>query len=296
MHTHRPTTSMQRGFTLIELMVVILIIAILAAISIAVASRVTESGKQSASTEIVRTLEAMTSSYAASRDGQLPKTIVLDPDASITFVIPLVDGRYADRSPTPGQQYSLANDRPQPTTLLLLIEMERNGYAEALKGIDTKFVRQVSDADAYGWRWDPVNRTARGTLVPADIKPARTVVDAWGRPIRFVHPAYDGGAGDFFPPNGSGATSRGPMEVTFHSGSGPGTPDEAKGNFSRSFHPFEPGATGLAADAVGDADEGLCPGNSAYFYSAGSDGDPGTREDNAYTTRPTFPEKTKEFN
>ncbi len=47
--------------------------------------------------------------------------------------------------------------------------------------------------------------------------------------------------------------------------------------------------------AVGDADEGICPSNQPYFYSSGTDGDPGTREDNVYSTIPRFPSRTAEL-
>ncbi len=278
-----------RAFTLIELMVVILIIAILVAISIAVASRVTESGKTTASQEIVRTLDSMLTSYMAHLDGNVPKSVVLDPAAATSTVCPIIDGRYASRTVAPSSaMYSAAADPAQPSTALLLLAMERDGFAEQLKGLDAKFVQQ-STPTGYGWSWDSKTKTVSGSLSPVAFT-GRQVVDAWGRAIRFVHPAYDGGAGKYYSPTSMMIENRDSMEVEIASKGG-----SVKADFSRSFRPFAP-TDSVPSDAVGDADEGLCPGNTPYFYSAGSDGDPGTREDNVYTKEPSFPPATKDFN
>jgi hypothetical protein len=104
-----------------------------------------------------------------------------------------------------------------------------------------------------------------------------TVLDAWGNPIRFVHPVWQGGYGAFVKADGTLDSSRPDRKV-------PSVDGLTEISYTRSYR--------TAAGGSGSADEGLCPGNRPYFYSAGRDGDPGTREDNVYGTPPSFPAET----
>jgi hypothetical protein len=94
---------------------------------------------------------------------------------------------------------------------------------------------------------------------------------------------WHGGYGAFVLPDGSSAGSNRPTRQV------PSVDGLSTRNYSRSYK-FGGGR--------GQADEGLCPGNRPYFYSAGPDGDPGTRGDNIYleTARPTYPPETSNYN
>ena len=122
--------------------------------------------------------------------------------------------------------------------------------------------------------------------------PAVNIRDAWGRPMRFVHPAFHGGYGDFWDPVAERLDgSRGILKVLLPTNSGRPFPMEYK----RSYRPFAADAPGRKATWIGDADEGMAVGGRGYFYSAGEDGDPGTRANNVYSTVPRFPVETRDF-
>src|SRR6185503_13855015 len=103
------------------------------------------------------------------------------------------------------------------------------------------------------------------------------VKDAFGNPIHFVHPAYDGGFGKYLNPPAT-VTNRTNLSVLRRTG----VSSTTTSYYSRSYRPWTPAAGGAADLRTGDADEGICTGGAGYFYSAGMDGDPGTRDDNVY--------------
>ena len=274
MQGQRSTQRNGRAFTLIEIMVVLAIIAILITISVVVAGRVSQGGRIAATQDIIRILDTALVSYVADREAKVPA--VYKDDAGEYF--PLWDGRpnvnnLVDQSVLP--EPSLA--------LFLHIAAEVPAIDQTIKEIDTKFIKQLPMINVTGVA-QPLRKNIGGLLTPVK---GYTILDAWGRPIRFVHPALDGGGGDYWD---GGNRTRDPLSYNVDSDA---SPEEANELMRRSFRPFDPSATIPGApNPVGDADEGICVNGQPYFYSAGPDGDPGTRQDNVYTTRPTFPPQT----
>lgn len=263
-----------RGFTLVEILVVLAIIAILITISVVVAGRVTQGGRVAATRNMLDVLDTALNSYIADREGKVPAAY--RDDANEYF--PLWDGRRDDPS-----TIDAAVPAEPSLALFLHIATEVPAIDQTLKGIDTKFIRQLPDIRVWSVN-QPLRKNIGGTLTAVK---GYTILDAWGRPIRFVHPAWDGGGGDYW--SGSTVTNRNPLTYNVNSNNNDSEPEET---IRRSFRPFDPSASG---NFVGDADEGICANGRPYFYSAGPDGDPGTRQDNVYTVRPTFPPETEKL-
>lgn len=260
----------RQGFSLIELLVVIGILVILIALSISVATGVNVSAQKRAAQDTIRVLDSSIESWTASTGQAAPKDVIdpANPDARI----PAVDGRLNDGS----NGYTQATGDPWPSLLIFIQAISQEGGSEdIIRSIDTTYRSSASiPFDSGG---DPLREIETQSFL---------VKDPWGNPIRFVHPAFDGGFGDYW--DGSSPATRDLLEVETSSASGTVL------EFRRSWRPFNPGS-GLAR-ATGDADEGICPGGGtrAYFYSAGPDGDPGTIADNVYSERPQFPAETAE--
>ncbi len=304
---HSPRFRSRTAFTIIEMLVVLVIIGILAGIVITLAQRVTQGGKFAATRNVVQLAENMLTEYTSTRDAAPPMFVktnqtqqnttgtddTLSPD---TYLFPLVDGRFEGRTfggPTgggPAGRFDKDRDPPQPSGALLLLAMktESSAVERELKAVDTRFV-QLRDVFAYGWLVDSQSGEPAGQPVLRRLR-VPVLIDAFGNPIRYVHPAYQGGYGDFYnnavPSMG---VRRNPLEVVYS----PRVGQPLTAQFTRSYRPFnDTGAVG----AVGDADEGLAIGGHGYFYSAGLDGDPGTREDNVYNKQPSFPSETAKLN
>lgn len=230
-----------RGFTLIELLVVVLIIAVLVGIGLAVGARVIGGGKTAQTRDLLKTLDNVLNSYRNATDG-LPPAAIIDPRlpegavGGAVVYFPMADA------------WDMDNDRTINSLGLFLAEARRvPEVSDLLNNIDPSRYQEFSYTLGA-----PV--TAPGASEPT----LPTVLDAWGNPIRFVHPAFHGvrnmgeDVEDIIGPPAAG-----------------------------SYYPEEirrsPGQR--------DADGGLTTG-TPYFYSAGPDGDPSTIEDNVYTTEP----------
>jgi len=248
-----------------------------------VAGRVTQGGRIRATEDIIKVLDTVLNSYIAEREGKVPS--VYRDDAGEYF--PLWDGR---------ENVNNAVDRDanlaEPSLAIFLhIASEVPAVEQAIKGIDAKFIGQLP---ATGIRVFsppnlPLRRSVNGTLTQVK---GITIKDAWGRPIRFVHPAWDGGGGQYWDGN-SLIGARAPVSFDVDADGNNAEPAEL---IRRSYRPFDPSMVPVGvANPVGDADEGICVNGRPYFYSAGPDGDPGTRQDNVYTTRPTFPPETEKL-
>ncbi len=332
----------RRAFTLIELLVVTGVILILAGITFALAAKINASAKTRATENVIRSLDQVLGEYELAR-GPVPAMIrakageVLDQraersplpafgtpalgaaEADLLLTFPLVDGRVNERMfpimnvdtavPEEAQRLDRDLDPPQPTTALFLVEAARHAGVEGLlKSLGTQYVkRDVVSA----WGWIP------GAAVPGqfDIAPGNdgaglrplyipTVLDAWGRPIRFVHPAFAGGAGAYADAAGTAmvAPARSRLRVA-----GPEAGQDPM-NFDRSFRGYyRDTSTGQYRPAVGppfegnvitgDADEGRHPTGRPYFYSAGPDGNPGARHLNVYVdgSRPEYPAENARY-
>jgi len=248
------------AFTLVEILVVVAIIGILAAIALVVGSRVTKGGERSLTENTLRVLDATLTAYQSER-GKFP-TYYVDGQNEI---FPIVDGVL---------QGAPAGAKPEPTiAYYLLIAGDVPSVKETLKGLDSRLIA----------RSKPVSRSLTPTRAVRDRQgndvEGLIVNDAWGNPIRVVVPRYHGGHGVFV---GAGP-ARPNLSVNITLPDSPPVSDE----YTRSYR--------LAVDGTGTADEGLCPGGRPYFYSAGPDGDPGTREDNVYSIQPQFPLETRDL-
>jgi prepilin-type N-terminal cleavage/methylation domain-containing protein len=285
--TSRPACAhMRGGFTYVEMLVVLIIIGLLVAISLQVGRAVSEGGRLRQTEATLRVLDQSLTTYLAENPGQFPAEVI---DAR-GEVYPIIDGRCMNA--WSGDQ---ANVAPAwPSLGLYLSVVTKNGkIAPTITGLDPSLIRTVNFASEQPGFTQPEEQVAGNTRQ----QQLFTVLDGWGRPFRFVHPKYDGGYGDVFKPvggtTGTGFTSvgRGTLEVQLQSPSGTRTV-----RYRRSAMPFNPdGGNYTAGDGsgngawVGDADEGLCAADRPYFYSAGPDGNPGTRGDNVYSVKPSFP-------
>lgn len=249
--TSTTTRANRRGFTLLELMIVFVIIALLISVSLMVGHRVAGSSKIKATQNVLQSLDQAMESYVQAKGGTASKFPDRFVDAN-KDEFPLADAVYSNTLIPSGE---------------LAIELLRNEPASAaiLKGIPAEFVTLDTASTVAITGVVPV-KTATGNSVTAIT--LTHIKDAWGQPIRFVHPSYHGIYGTGANPARAISLKRG------------GTPSNF--NIERLWQ-----MTGLANPA-NQGDGGLCSGGRPYFYSAGPDGNPATIEDNVYSVKPTF--------
>jgi prepilin-type N-terminal cleavage/methylation domain-containing protein len=255
------------AFTLIELLIVITIIALLVGISVVVGTKVIGTGKQRATEQVLRALDASLTAYIAEK-GDNPPAFVADPRATATpalkdNLIPVADAV----NMTVGSAGTTINS----VGLYMLQAKASPSAAAAIStlGSTSKFYRELSPD---------------GTNTNAALQPTLpTITDAWGNPIRYVHPTFKGIITD---KNYSGSDPAGAVSVTTILGPVAGTRKFGIASIRRAAQ-----SAAAPGGLLKDADGAMPKGDRPYFYSAGPDGDPSTTDDNVYLTQPTFSAK-----
>lgn len=303
----RDPKSRAAGFTLAELLVVIGIIGILIGLVFTAGAVALRGGKERATTDVIRTLDAAMQAYLEER----AKLNRLDPihlafnpsnaaaggtdDAFVNACFPIVDGRAGTTVQTPIFD----------TVGLWMADAQRYPRVkEILDRIPARFIRRY-DPDVDGQFVNTQNRFPQLT----------TVFDAWDRPIRLVLPQTDG---LWTNPRVYGGGQGGAVNII--QGNPPEVlpmvpnPDDQPYNELRSVrtnerayeYPIEEVRRNwvdfelsLDLPTITDSDGGRCEGGRPYFYSAGPDNLVGLRRrgaefinyntDNVYTAKPRFP-------
>ncbi len=262
------------AFTLIELLVVIGIIAVLVALAVVVGAKVVEGGRARATTDVIRVLDTTLGAWQLNANVPLPEFLEVK-ELGKSHFFEVIDARE--------QRNKDYTDAANPSTRYYsALVMQDESIAAEFRQLDSTFVSSAFVAKRGAYEKDERESWAL---------PAVNVRDAWGRPIRFVHPAFHGGHGEYWDPNLSDLVPRDILRVMRPTNSGRLFPIP----YRRSYRPFEADASNRKATWIGDADEGMAVGGRAYFYSAGADGDPGTRANNVYSTEPRFPVETRDF-
>lgn len=246
-----------RGFTLLELLIVIAIIAILIVVSLSVAHKVTGSGKVRNTEQTLKVLEQSLSAYIGETGGNPPPTVI-DPRPGNTGttrrVQPVADARSGH-----------SNEMINSVGLYMAQCKGIPAAEEAFKNIDAKFLREYNpEANA-----SPASYQSQPTLP--------TIFDAWGNPIRYVHPSFKG---TLYGPDFENQTDEtASLDVQHQYFLGPAQPNRPYGITMIRRNNSQTGGGP-------DSDGGINPGARPYFYSSGPDGDPSTMDDNVYITRP----------
>ncbi len=301
-----------RGFTLIELLVVIAIISLLITIVTTVGAAALAGGRARQTQDTIRAVDAAVTTYL-NDVGTVPPAFVPAFAAQVSFngseppqptresfaAYPLLDG--VDL--TNGEE-----DRARINSIGLFMQaLDEAGLGETLASVPAESLTRW-DGDA-----DLVNETASFSGDPGNQPEMRTILDGWGRPLRFVHPSWDGPVTE--EDNMGNARAVGspgtPVDAIWSQG---GAPAPGATNYW-----LEPGRAPLGYDPtvpadfpimtvrrnfltdqdreawagtgepIGDSDGGYTIGNVPYIYSAGEDGDPSTLKGNVYTTEPRRP-------
>lgn len=252
--------ALRSAFTLLELLIVIAIITLLAAISLAIGAKVLSGGRESLTANTARALEVSVTSVMTDAGGKMPEPLVAHPDSSDSAITwqPIADARRGttDTSPMINSVGWYVYQMKDVSTV-----------SATVSGLSSKVVRQYSptatSADSDELFGEP--------LMP-------TVFDGWGNPLRYVHPTFDGVLTDSAASTSSGIKLKDLVNI--------------KSGERFAFNELRRNRTTVeksdGTTLLGDSDGGLCPNNRPYFYSVGADGDPTTMEDNVYSTKPQF--------
>ncbi len=281
---YSPTQQRARsGFTLVEMIVVISIISVLAGLSVMVGTAVINSGKSKATLGVIETLDEALVVYI-NQKGNIPPALVevkhADLPSAIQGLMP-IDGFNVKHSAF----FPAVDGRGSEDASRNAVNINSVGYfiesvsvvAKAqtiLSNINPEYLHRYSDDE---------------TLQPFML----TAFDAWGNPIRYVHPKFDG-------------IIERDRRMLSDAGDSIDLTDEAEGFFLDSTLPVNadtrirlknirrnrlikedyPTTVEPPADLLPDSDGGKTVGSRPYFYSAGPDGDPSTLDDNIYSISP----------
>lgn len=277
------------GFTLTEMVVVVALTASIAAIGIRVGSTMVDSGRASATQDVLRVLDRSVDEYI-NATGSIPPAmtrITLEQAYQSyaigdTLYFPVIDGRIElpIMGTDPVRHYQINS-----IGLYLNSIKQSADISSLLESIDGEFTRNYDVED--------------------DLQPELlTVFDSWGNPIRYVHPKFDGIIEQANGARRGLGEAGGFLDVFDTTNSGPGL-------FTAEYLPVnlvnlpfntisirrnkilridqeEARTSGLSFPVETDSDGGICPSQRPYFYSCGPDGDPATIEDNIYSITPKF--------
>lgn len=223
-----------RAFTLVEMLVVIGIIVILIAASLVVGHHVVGGGKVRATADTLRLLDTALANYIQEK-GEIPPPTLDHPVATVTNRYPVADATF-------GAGVTI------DTVGMFIQQAQSSSSAKAaVERLQSKFTRM----------YDPDGGAANAAN---SLPPLNSVIDAWGNPIRYVHPVFDGIID--------------PAEnVSAMIGNAPA---------GRTYYPQTIQRSGTNSDL------GVCLSNRPYFYSCGPDGRPETTGDNVYVVTPPF--------
>lgn len=266
----------RRAFTIIELLVVIGIIGVLVTIGLFVGRAVVGQGKQRATEGLIQVADKALEAYYNKRgEGPPDRYTYRNSTTNKSYEFAMLDGRTSDAG----------FDRDKDSAIDSFAR-----FALACKDVPEadEIIKSISDPRQVR---NVVVATAAAIGSTTDLRSVE-FIDGYGRSLRFVHPAFHGGYGPYLDQSKNQTTlnsSRLFKKVTE-------APNPVM-DFRRSYRPFDPNNLGSQdpRTAVGDADEGICPGSRGYFYSSGLDTDPGTREDNVYSVKPSFAYETQAF-
>ena len=292
------------GFTLIELLVVIAIIGILITIVTTVGASALAGGRGRQTQDTVRILDAAVTTYV-NDVGTVPPAFVA---AFAPTIAPAFEGEDYAAYPLADAVDLSGGDELNRTRInsvgLFMQSLEEVGLTDTVGSVSAEILTR--------WDGDADLADESGTIATGDGRQPelRTVLDAWGRPLRFVHPAWDGpvtAEDNLGNPRTLGNPGTGVRPIT-------GDPLDAGTDFwlasNRAPSGYDPTvATDFpietirrnfltdadraswsgAGPAIGDSDGGYTVGNMPYIYSAGAGGDPSNLDDNIYTTEPRRP-------
>lgn len=265
MSEYRVSRNRAAGFTIIELLVVITIIAILVSLTLAAGTKVISVGRERGTQWAMQALDASVGEYIQA-SGSIPPATVRDPTPGSTRRVPIVDGSV-------GTDAAALKTMDSTAWYVYQLQAEGSSALAAIHQIDPKMRKSgiAKDADI---KYDADHTGARTTQI----------LDVWGNPIRYVHPRFGGVHGV-----GKGKAEDLENVLGGLSPSGYGTVSFGMTMFSRDPAPAIMPSGKKRDDFKNDADGGATPNRRPYFYSAGPDGDPATTDDNVYTIRPVLP-------
>lgn len=297
----------RHGFTLIELLVVISIVGILVSIILAVGASSVEGGRARQTADAIRTVDQAIATYISDA-GQAPPAFVLTFAPGRPQTGSFVRADFAAYPLADAVDLTDANDtnRTVINSIGLFIRaVETIGLEDLFATVPARLLtRWDGDADLVETDGTPPSGAGRQPEL-------RTILDGWGRPLRFVHPAWDGivteqdNRGRRRPVGRFGDPVRPITEAA-----NPSTSDFSYWlPLGRAPEGFNPAAASdfpirsIRRDRltqndrdrwadpsapIGDGDGGYTVGGVPYAYSSGPDGDPSTTEDNVYTNVPRF--------
>jgi prepilin-type N-terminal cleavage/methylation domain-containing protein len=184
-----------RGFTLIELLVVIAIISLLITIVTTVGAAALSGGRARQTQDTIRAVDSAVTTYL-NDVGTMPPAFVpaFAPMVAFNGTEPPVPTRESFAAYPLLDGVDLTNgDEENRTRInsmgLFMRALDEVGLGETLSSVPAEALTRW---DGDGELVDEANGTLPPTGTVGNQPEMRTILDGWGRPLRFVHPAWDG--------------------------------------------------------------------------------------------------------